>query len=55
MIQSWPAIDAPDVREKLVQSGAVPDPMSSPEFAAFLRAELARWGRVVRERNIKED
>jgi tripartite-type tricarboxylate transporter receptor subunit TctC len=49
------AIDAPDVREKLVQSGAVPDPMSSPEFAAFLRAELARWGRVVRERNIKED
>jgi len=49
------AIDAPDVREKLVQSGAVPAPMSSPEFAAFLRDELARWGRVVRERNIKED
>ena len=49
------AIDAPDVREKLVQSGAVPAPMSSAEFAAFLRDELARWGRVVRERNIKED
>ena len=49
------AIDAPDVREKLVQSGAVPAPMSSPEFGAFLGNELARWGRVVRERNIKED
>jgi tripartite-type tricarboxylate transporter receptor subunit TctC len=49
------AIDAPDVREKLVQSGAVPAPTSSAEFGGFLRDELARWGRVVRERNIKED
>jgi len=49
------AIDAPEVQEKLVQSGALPAPMSSPEFGVFLRDELARWGRVVRERNIKED
>jgi len=49
------AIAAPDVHEKLVQSGAVPAPTSSAEFGAFLRDELARWGRVVRERNIKED
>ena len=49
------AIEAPDVRGKLVQSGAVPAPMASPEFGAFLRDELARWGRVVRERNIRED
>jgi tripartite-type tricarboxylate transporter receptor subunit TctC len=49
------AIDAPDVREKLVQSGAVPAPTSSAEFGAFLRDELARWGRVVREKNIKEE
>jgi tripartite-type tricarboxylate transporter receptor subunit TctC len=49
------AIAAPDVHDKLVQSGAVPAPMSSEEFGAFLRDELARWGRVVRERNIKEE
>jgi tripartite-type tricarboxylate transporter receptor subunit TctC len=49
------AIDAPEVRDKLVQSGAVPAPTSSAQFGAFLADELARWGRVVRERNIKED
>jgi hypothetical protein len=29
--------------------------MSSVEFGKFLGDELARWGRVVREKNIKED
>jgi tripartite-type tricarboxylate transporter receptor subunit TctC len=49
------AIEAPEVRDKLVQSGAVPTPMLSAVFAAFLAEELARWGRVVREKNIKAD
>jgi len=48
-------LDAPDIREKLLQSGATPAPMSSAEFGKFLSEELARWGRVVREKNIKED
>jgi len=49
------AINAPDVHEKLVQSGAVPAPTSSAEFGKILADEYARWGRVVREKNIKED
>jgi tripartite-type tricarboxylate transporter receptor subunit TctC len=49
------AIEAPEVRDKLVASGAVPAPMSSAEFAAFLAEELARWGRVVRDKNIRAD
>jgi tripartite-type tricarboxylate transporter receptor subunit TctC len=49
------ALDAPDVREKLLASGAIPAPTSSAEFGALLNDELARWGRVVREKNIKED
>jgi len=49
------ALDVPDVREKLVQSGAIPSPMSSAEFGRLLADELARWGRVVREKNIRED
>jgi tripartite-type tricarboxylate transporter receptor subunit TctC len=49
------AINAPELHEKLVQSGAVPAPTSSAEFATMLAGELARWGRVVRERNIKEE
>ena len=36
-------------------SGAVPAPTSSAEFGKILSDELARWGRVVREKNIKED
>jgi tripartite-type tricarboxylate transporter receptor subunit TctC len=46
-------LEQPDTREKLVQSGAVPAPTSSAEFGKFLGDELARWGRVVREKNIK--
>ena len=38
------ALDVPDVREKLVQSGAIPSPMSSAEFGRLLADELARWG-----------
>jgi tripartite-type tricarboxylate transporter receptor subunit TctC len=49
------AIDAPDVQDKLVQSGAVPAPTSSADFGTFLGNELARWGRVVRENNIREN
>jgi tripartite-type tricarboxylate transporter receptor subunit TctC len=48
-------LDAPDMREKLVQSGAIPAPTSSAEFGKLLADELARWGRVVREKNIRED
>jgi tripartite-type tricarboxylate transporter receptor subunit TctC len=48
------ALNAPDVNEKLVQLGAVPAPMSSAEFGKLLSDEHARWGRVVREKNIKE-
>src|SRR5436190_6878915 len=49
------ALEAPDVREKLVASGAIPAPMSSAEFGKLLADELARWGRVVREKNIREE
>jgi tripartite-type tricarboxylate transporter receptor subunit TctC len=43
----------PDMRDKLVRSGAVPASTSTAEFAQLLRDELERWGRVVREKNIK--
>jgi tripartite-type tricarboxylate transporter receptor subunit TctC len=47
------ALEAPDVREKLIQGGAVPSPTSAAEFGKFFADEHARWGRVVREKNIK--
>ncbi len=49
------ALNAPDVRERLAQLGAVPSAMSSADFGKMLSDELARWSRVVKENNIKED
>jgi len=48
------AINDPGVHEKLIQSGAIPAPMSPAQFGQLLKDELARWGRVVREKGIKE-
>jgi tripartite-type tricarboxylate transporter receptor subunit TctC len=48
------ALDDPDVRRKLVQSGAVPAPTSPEDFAKLLQDELERWGRIIRAKGIKE-
>jgi len=49
------ALAAPDVRDKLMAMGS--DPVSStPEaFLAFIKVELARWGKVVRENKIRTE
>ena len=49
------ALAEPDMRDKLVRSGAEPAPTSGAEFAKLMRDELDKWGRVVREKNIKGD
>jgi tripartite-type tricarboxylate transporter receptor subunit TctC len=49
------AINDPVVKEKLIQSGAIPVANSSAEFGAFLKQEYERWGRIVREKGIKDD
>jgi len=48
------AINDPAVKEKLIQSGAIPVADSSAEFGKFLKAEFDRWGKVVREKGIKD-
>jgi tripartite-type tricarboxylate transporter receptor subunit TctC len=49
------ALNDPDLREKLASRGADPIPGSSEQFAAFLRDEMAKWGRIVRESGAKAD
>jgi tripartite-type tricarboxylate transporter receptor subunit TctC len=49
------ALADPDMRDKLTRSGAVPASTSAAEFAKLMRDELERWGRVVRQKNIKGD
>ena len=48
------AINDPAVKEKLIKSGAVPVANKPEQFGATLKDELERWGKVVREKGIKE-
>jgi tripartite-type tricarboxylate transporter receptor subunit TctC len=43
----------PAVRESFAKEGAVPSWDSPTDFAAFMHAESARWGALVRKNNIK--
>ena len=44
-----------DLREKLVSRGADPIPSTSEQFAAFLKDELAKWGKIAKESGAKID
>jgi tripartite-type tricarboxylate transporter receptor subunit TctC len=48
------AINDPVVKKKLIDSGAVPVADTPAEFGKFFKMEYDRWGKVVRERGIKE-
>lgn len=48
------ALNDRDIHAKLIASGAVPSPTSPEELGELLRSELSKWGRVVRENDIKE-
>jgi len=45
----------PEVKELLLKQGAEVQPMSDAAFRELLKAEYARWGKVIREANIKVD
>jgi tripartite-type tricarboxylate transporter receptor subunit TctC len=47
------ALTDPEVRGKLAQAGVTPSPSSAEEFGRYLREEIARWGRLIREKGIK--
>mgnify|MGYP001175603598 FL=1 len=49
------ALAAPEVRAALKKLGSDPKSGTSQEFAAFIAAEVQRWGKVVRAANIKVD
>lgn len=49
------ALNAPDVRDKLVGMGATPVGNTPAEFARLVGAESARWGDVIRKAGIRAD
>ncbi|MFN9488451.1 MAG: tripartite tricarboxylate transporter substrate binding protein [Betaproteobacteria bacterium] len=46
-------MQAPEVRKQLAASGLDPATSTPAEFAAFVRADLEKWARVIREANIR--
>jgi tripartite-type tricarboxylate transporter receptor subunit TctC len=49
------ALRDPAVVERMAQLSVQTRPNSPAEFGAFVRAETEKWGRVIREANIKPD
>ena len=49
------AIQSPDVRERLEALAFEPVGGSQAQFAEYVRAEIAKWGKVVRETGAKPD
>jgi tripartite-type tricarboxylate transporter receptor subunit TctC len=44
---------SPDVSEKFRNEGAEPAVMTPEQFAAFIRSEIAKWGKVIRIAGVK--
>ncbi len=48
-------VRAPEVRSKLIEQGADPLELGPEGFAKFIRDEIDKWSRVIKEQNIKVD
>jgi tripartite-type tricarboxylate transporter receptor subunit TctC len=49
------AVALPDVREKLIAQGAVPQASTPKEMQALIDADLKRYGRIIREQGLKAE
>ena len=49
------AVNDPEVRTRLHNAGTQPAPSTPEAFEKYLRAEIARWGKVIRDKGIKAD
>jgi tripartite-type tricarboxylate transporter receptor subunit TctC len=47
------AVNSPDTRQQLIQTGADPAPNSPEEFRKFVRTEYERYGKLIREAGIR--
>jgi tripartite-type tricarboxylate transporter receptor subunit TctC len=48
-------VGTPEARAQLARLGAEPVGSSPDDFAAFMKSEHARWGKIIRERGIKPE
>ncbi len=45
----------PGVRERILGAGVEPVQTTPDQFAAFQQADFDKWGRIIKEANIKVD
>jgi tripartite-type tricarboxylate transporter receptor subunit TctC len=48
-------LKTPELRDRLVASGSDPVGSTPEEFSAHVKSELARWGKVIRDNNIRAE
>jgi tripartite-type tricarboxylate transporter receptor subunit TctC len=49
------AMRSPEVQDKLAAQGAILVGDTPEEFAAYIRAEIDKWGRVVKSAGVKAE
>jgi tripartite-type tricarboxylate transporter receptor subunit TctC len=48
-------VQMPEVKERIIGAGSLPQGTSAAEFAAFIHSEIARWGEIVKFSGAKLD
>lgn len=48
-------LNLPDVQAKLVTQGAIPGGNTPEVFGAFVKTEMAKWSRVIKDANVKAE
>ena len=46
-------VSQPAMQQALLQLGFVPQPRGPAEFGSYLRSEVDRWARIIRDANIQ--
>jgi tripartite-type tricarboxylate transporter receptor subunit TctC len=49
------SLDTPAVRDRLLESGAVPAPSTPQELATLLKQDTEKWARLIKAKNIKAE
>lgn len=49
------ALNDPDTRKRIIDRGAIPDPLTPKQTAEFVRSDIAQWGEVARTAKIRID
>ena len=49
------ALNEPDLKEKMSVEAVEPMPMTSDQFAQYIKSDLARWTKLAKDRNIELD